>query len=146
MNKNSPLIFSQLYDKYSTMLYSIAVEISPTEKQAEEILIITFKKAHKLNLVAQTYPSLCITLIKIIIQTAHEHLGDFKNNFRLKQFENTPLLHKLLCEQINLDNHCQENNLTRAELGKKIREEFNLLRSLQKFEDTTHETLQQQLK
>ena len=128
------------------MLYSIAVEISPTEKQAEEILIITFKKAHKLNLVAQTYPSLCITLIKIIIQTAHEHLGDFKNNFRLKQFENTPLLHKLLCEQINLDNHCQENNLTRAELGKKIREEFNLLRSLQKFEDTTHETLQQQLK
>ena len=132
MNKNSPLIFSQLYDKYSTMLYSIAVEISPTEKQAEEILIITFKKAHKLNLVAQTYPSLCITLIKIIIQTAHEHLGEFKNNFRLKQFENTPLLNHLICDQISLQDYCKEKYLTQQEGLQIIRKEFSTIRNAEK--------------
>ena len=124
-------LFENIYDKYSKMLYSIAEEISPSQKAAEEIQITTFKKVHKQNLIQQIYPSICVTLIKLLIQTAHEQIyhNELKHNFKLKQFENTPLLHKLLCEQINIESNCTENNLSRTEAGKILREEFNLLRN-----------------
>ncbi len=111
------------------MLYGIAVDIAPTEVEAEEILIETFKNFHQKNLIAQNYPSHCITLIKLIIQTAHEQLNPKQStiNFKLKQFENAPMLHKILCEQVDIDNHCVENSMTRADIGKLIKEELNLL-------------------
>lgn len=119
-------IFENLYDTYSTMLYSIALEISPTKRHAEQILSDTFKEAHKQNLASQKNPAQCIALIKLIIQTARHQLNNNKGkiNFRLKQFENTPLLHKLLCEQINLEDHCTQNKVTRSEAAKQMREEF----------------------
>ena len=132
---NTPLpTLENLYDTYSPMLYGIALEISPGQKEAEEILISTFHKIGKQNLLQQAHPSLCATLIKLIIRTAHEQLkpGQLKNNFRLKQFESTPLLHKLLCEQISLENYGDENKLARAEVAKRIREEFISLRNLKK--------------
>ena len=131
---NSPLpILENLYNTYGPMLYGIALEISPAPKEAEEILIRTFHKIHEQNLL-QARPALCATLIKLVIRTAHEQLnpGQLKNNFRLKQFESTPLIHKLLCEQISLENYGEENKLTRAEVAKRIREEFILLRNLKK--------------
>ena len=117
------------------MLYGIAVEISPSQKAAKEILITTFKKIHEQNLI-QIYPSLCVTLIKLLIKTAHQQLKpkELKHNFKLKQFENTSLLHKFLCEKIDLEDHCTENKLTRSEVGKILREEFNLLRKTKKEE------------
>lgn len=121
------ITFESLYDTYSPMLYTIALEISPTEKQAEEILSTTFLKAHQQNLIQKNKHSLCATLIKLTIQTAYEQLKP-KSNFRLKQFENTPLLHKLLCEQITLDDHCTENKITRTQVSYQIRKEFNLIR------------------
>ncbi len=125
-----------IYDFYSRMLFNIAVEISATEQEAEEILLATFKKIHEQNIVQQIPPSLCLKLIKLLIQTAHERLKpeELKHNFKLKQFESTPLLHKLLCEQINLERHCIENNISLAEAGKILREEFNLLRNAKKRE------------
>jgi len=124
-----------IYDKYSAMLYSIAVEISPSQKAAKEILITTFKKIREQNLI-QIYPSLCVTLIKLLIKTSHQQLKpkELKHNFKLKQFENTPLLHKFLCEKIDLEVHCTENKLTRSEVGEILREEFNLLRKTKKEE------------
>lgn len=121
-----------LYSTYSSILYSIALEISPTPKEAEEILISTFQKIYKRNLTQQNQASICATLIKLTLQTAHEHLnsGQIKNNFKLKQFEHAPILHKLLCEQISLKQYCEESKVTRGEVAKKIREEIVLLRKL----------------
>lgn len=119
--------FENIYDTYSPMLFGIAVQISPTEKEAEVIIIATFKKIHEQNLIDQTSPLLCVTLIKLLIQTAHEQLK--LKNFKLKQFENAPLLHKLLCEQAELENHCIENNLSRADARKILHEEFKRLKN-----------------
>ena len=59
-----------LYDTYSPMLYDIALQIAPTQKVAEQIIITTFTKAHKQKIEQQIYPSPCITLLKLLIQNS----------------------------------------------------------------------------
>lgn len=124
--------FENIYDKYSTIVYGIAVEISQTKKEAEEIVMNTFIKFHEQNLSEQVHPSPCITLIRLMMQTASELINPekLKTILRLKQFEKTPLLHNLLYQQVDLDSHCQDNNVSRADVGKVIREEVNFLRNL----------------
>jgi len=117
------------------MLYSIALEVSPSQKEAEEILINTFQKVYHQELPTFNYPFFCAKLIRLLLQTAHEQLHiphQSKNNFQLKRFKNTPLLHQLLCEQINLELYCEENNLTRSEAAKMLRKEFTYLRASKK--------------
>jgi len=53
----------------------------------------------------------------------------FISCFRLKQFEKTPLLNSLICDQINLQDYCKENFLTQEEALKIIRKEFNTIRN-----------------
>jgi len=36
--------FEKIYEKYSPMLFGVALEICPSKKHAEELLMITFKK------------------------------------------------------------------------------------------------------
>ncbi len=123
--------FENIYDKYSSMLFGIATELSDTTNQAEEILIITFKKFNSGGYINQSSPSVCITLIKLLIQTLHEKVNRHENkrDFKIKQFENSPLLHKIICEQINLNDYCIQKNIKRAEAGKILREEFNKIRN-----------------
>ena len=122
----------KLYDTYSVMLYGIALEISPSQRVADRILIETFKRAYKKNVINQEKSSICVTLIKLIIETAHHILmpEELKHNFKLKQFENSQLLHQLLCEQLSVDAICRNNKLTPLEAAQKIREEINAIRSL----------------
>jgi len=124
--------FEILYNTYSSMLYAIALEISPDPKEAEEILIHSFQRAYKQNIFQQNSPSVCVALIKLIVQTAQERLNpDQKtSNFKLKQFENAPLLHKILCEPNSLDQYSEETKFTRNELSKKLRNEMLILRKL----------------
>ncbi|NUO00580.1 MAG: hypothetical protein HUU01_08190 [Saprospiraceae bacterium] len=119
MNNHSSTI-EKLYDTYSSLLYHIALQISPTPKEAEEVLIGTFQKVYKNNL-TDKYPSIFAKLINLTIQTAQEQLGSeqVKNKFKLDQFEKTPVVHKLLCKQMSLQNYCEGYNLTRDEVAKK---------------------------
>lgn len=142
MDEQTVNTLENMYDKYSPMLYGIAAEIASSQKEAEQILLTTFQKAHRNDLIEKNKHSLCASLIKLTIQTAHEQLKP-KNNFKLKQFENTPLLHKLLCEQINLEDHCTENKITRTQVLKQIRKEFNSIRNTKAGETKTRELFQQ---
>ena len=124
-------LFENIYDTYSAMLYGISLSISTTEKEAKVMLINTFIKVRQLNLTEQNYPSICITLIKLLIQTAQEKLnpGHLKTRSRLKLFEKTPMLQQLFCRQISFLKYCEENNLTRIQGLKLIREEFSIIRN-----------------
>jgi len=126
--------FETCYDTYGAMLYGIAIEISPSVKEAQEILISTFKKAYNQKLIELQHPSLCITFIKLLLQTAQElfYPAKLKNNFSIKQFENMPVLHELICGQISAENYSAENKITRMQLAGKIKEEFGLLRNFKK--------------
>lgn len=130
---STKLILEICYNKYSKMLYGIALEISETEAQANEIFIETFTKIHEQNIAVQKHSSLCTLLIKLLIQTAHEKINNNlgKTNFKLKNFKNFTILHQLLCEQNSLKNISEQNNLSPAEIGKKIRAELLSIRHLQ---------------
>ena len=136
MEKKSTNIIENLYDKYSVMLYDIALEISPSAKEADIILISTFVKIHDQNIIDQENSAICATLIKLVIQSAHEVLmpDELEHNFRLKRFENSPLLHKLLCEQINKNDNFLKNKSMPTEHAQKVREEFITIRNLLKDE------------
>jgi hypothetical protein len=142
MGHFSPLVH-KLYQDYGAKLYVVALEIAPNQSDAEKILIDTFVKAHQQQLVLfnEHPPPVYITLIKLLLQTAHEHLynDQRKYNFKLKQFEHTPLLHKLICEQISLENHCQENNISRAEAAREIRKELMSIRKAKSKMPTSQE-------
>ena len=131
--KASNYSVEKLYHSYGSQLYSIAMEIAPNQAAAEKILIGTFVKIHQQQSTQLNghSPPIYLTLIKLILQTAHEQLGtsQLKYNFKLKHFANTPLLNKLICEQISLENYCTENQLTRADAAKKIREELMSIRN-----------------
>lgn len=126
----------KLYQDYGAKLYVLALEIAPNPSAAETILIETFVKFHQQQLVQlnEHPPPVYISLIKLLLQTAHEHLytDQLKYNFKLKQFEHTPLLHKLICEQISLENYCRENHISIAEAAKEIRKEMMSIRKVKK--------------
>ncbi len=121
-----------IYDTHSALLYGIALEISPTQSGAEEILTKAFQKIATLKLVeSNNRPIPCITLIKMTIEAAYELHGSFSNDIKLKQFESTPILNKLLCKQMSLDNYCEANGIDRAKAVKILRAEFASIRQLE---------------
>lgn len=120
--------FEILYDTYNEMLYGIAQEIAPSIKEAEQILIITFKMANQQNIVDQKYPSHCISLIKLLIKTAHEQINKTgKTKLEIKKFKQYPILHNLLCQQVTA-NDLNTNISTKKRIGEKLRAEFLLMR------------------
>ena len=121
--------FDKLYDKYCPILYGIALEISSSQKEAEQILASTFEIAHARKLIEKNKHSLCAELIKITIQSAYEHLKPI-NSFRLKQLENLPLLQKFLCDKKITDTLEFEKGENRTQIARQIRYEFNTLRNI----------------
>ncbi|MEO6168556.1 MAG: hypothetical protein ABIO46_16140 [Chitinophagales bacterium] len=118
-----------MYEKYNAMVYGIALELATTEAAAEQILISTFQKFNATNFYTGDPECICITLFKLLIQSARENLkANPKSNFNLKQFESAPLLHNLLCENTTIESYCQENKMTKVEMARIIRLEFNSFR------------------
>lgn len=121
--------FAEVYDNFSPMLYGIALQISPSQQVAEQILIKTFVKLSGESILQQEHASLCLSLIKLLIQTAHEKLNNNsgKTNFKLKIFEDLPILHYFICEQFTLEDYCIENKTTKLNAMKLFREELQIL-------------------
>lgn len=119
--------FEILYDTYCPMLYDIALQITSTQKEAEQIVITTFFKAHQQNIEEQKSPLICIKLIKLIIETAHQQLNNNrgKTNFNIKQFQNTPMLHQIICEQMTFENYCIQNKIAKEQAMKNFKKEFS---------------------
>ena len=119
-----------LYDTYCPMLLGMALEISTSRKEAEEVVARTFVKTNNLEFIQTNQKSVCVTLIKLMAQTAKEVIepNHLKNKIKIPIFENAPIMHKILFEQNNLESYCIDNQLTRLEAAKKIRAELLLLR------------------
>lgn len=126
--------FEKIYDVYAPVLYSIALQLCPTEAKAEEVLLATFNKIYTQKLILLNERPSYITLIKLTIATAHEllHTGKTTFNFKIKEFENMPLLHQLLVEQLSVENYCSKNNIARQEVQLLIKKEFKLIQQLLK--------------
>ena len=125
--------FENIYDKYCPMLYSIALQICHSRKKAEQTLISIFKKIYNQDITQHQDSIHSITLMRLIIKTAQElYPVKLKSNFRLTQFENTPLLNQIICKQISLQDYCKEKYLTNQEVLHIIRKEFVIIANLEK--------------
>lgn len=124
------LNLENLYDTYSPMLFSLALEITNSKNDAEEILVKTFLKINRLKIEEQHHVALSGKFIKLLVQTAKTSVNPQNANaqFKLKQFEKTPITKNLLFEQIGFENYCNANNVTRVEAAKKIRQELKAIR------------------
>ena len=124
--------FKNIYDTYFHILYDIALQLCPNNTKAENIFLLTFNKVSQQLTAWSDKKFSCIDLIKLMIQIAKEEMypGDMECNFKIKQFENTPILHKILVEQLCLENYCLENSITRSKAIADIREEFLVIRSI----------------
>jgi hypothetical protein len=131
MDQHAIYLLEKIYDKYGPVVYGIAIQIAPTRATAEQVLISTFQRAHEQNIPKQDYPLLVIELIKLTLKTARQLLkpDELKNNFRIKQFENTPLFNQFLCEDMSVESCCMKNNLTRKEVITGLCKEFMLLKN-----------------
>ncbi len=126
--------FENIYDKYCSMLYGLALQIcSSNTDAADEILISTFKKIYQQDISQEKYPAYCITLVQLVIKTAGEFYPLLiENGFRLKQFEKAPLINQFICNQISLQDYCKEKYLTPQEALQTIRKEFSILGASEK--------------
>jgi hypothetical protein len=126
------LIFEKIYDKYAGIIYGIALEICSDKNDAEQIFISIFKKIYDDNLTIKNSPNYYITLIKLIMDTAKAELNNSNNLelISLKQFENTPVLHNLICNDITLDAYCEINYIPVQNGLLMIKNEFNILRGI----------------
>ena len=119
---------NNIYDKHCPILYSIAMQICHSKKKAAQVLISVFKKIYTDDISQHPDSIYSITLIRLIIKTAQElYFIKLKSNFRLKQFENTPLLNQLICNQISIQYYCKEKYLTHQEVLHIIRKEFSII-------------------
>lgn len=92
-------IFEDIYDKHSPLLYGIILKISKNTKEAEEILIESFKTFFLQNAKPENNDSIFLQLLRITICTASEKvnlpiqnigkimLKDLKSNAALQSME-----------------------------------------------------------
>jgi len=126
----SYLSFENIYDKYCPILYSIALQIGGSKIKAEQLLITTFKKLYYQEMNFYQDSIYCIKLMRLLFVTAKElYPKKLKENFRLKQFENTPLINQIICNQISLQDYCNKKHLTPQEGMQIIRNEFNSIKN-----------------
>lgn len=124
------LNFKNIFDKYCPLLYSVALQICNSKMKAEKVLINVFKKIYNQDISQHTDSIYSITLMRLIIKSAQELYSiKLKSNFRLKQFQNTPLLNQLICNQISLQDYCKQKYLTHQEVLHIIRKEFIIIRN-----------------
>ncbi len=129
-----PFSIEQIYDRYSSIVYGIVLKFTSSESEADRILISTFRKFYKQYAHKETNFSLCVTLIKLAIQTTYEHLQLLLANGQdgVLIFEDIPVLYNTVCKNVNLDTYCKENNTTRTEVAKRLSSEIYSLDNLGK--------------
>jgi hypothetical protein len=138
MNAKDTLLFENMYDKYSPMVYGIVLEISPTKEQAGQILVRLFQKVYEQNILQEKKHCLCATLIKLTIQTAQEQLKQKKNNNFLL-FKDSKFLNMIICEERPVTTICEEYKMTFNQVTQKIREELHIVQHLKKVTDLLNE-------
>jgi hypothetical protein len=126
--------FERMYDRFSPILYNIALEITDNSTFAEEILITTFLKARFHKTLKLNDADIFFQLITLLVSTTREVLlkNNCPGNFRMKRFCHTPMLSKLLFEQTDVQELCVEMKMDRGAVGKLIRAEMKKIYGEQK--------------
>ena len=122
-----------IYDKYSPVLYGIALQITSCEKEAEQILIASFQKIQKGRLFNLHNPCTCVKLMKLTIETTCEQFPKYKrSDLAFKQLHQSPIVNRLLSENSPMKSLSRENHLTRSQAMKNFRADLSVLLRIKK--------------
>jgi len=119
-----------IFSIYSPLLFGIALKLSSSQKDAEKILINTFKTFYQTSLIEQKNPSTIVILTKLLINTANRELisQGSKNDVNIIELENTSLLQNLIFGKEILESHCPQNRQQRMAVAKTIRKSIMSVR------------------
>lgn len=125
--------FESIYEKYSPILYGVALQIISDKNKAELILIETFKKIVEQNITKDKHPNYCIILIRLTIKTAQDKFPlDKTNKSDFHFFEKSPLVNHLVYTDTPIENICIEKNIEHNNRFEIIRNEFTQIRNSDK--------------
>ncbi len=121
MNKAQPEV--EFFEIYSPMIFGIALQLSPNQQKAEDLLLKTFELIRANKLAEQSSSSRSIELIKLVLQVAQElqYIGP-------QTIHTAPLISQLIAKKITVRETCEQNKSNVIQLGKEIRAELNSLR------------------
>lgn len=116
-----------LYDTFSPLIYSIALQISPSPKLAEEVLCNSFKKFYNW-MASKAYTGFVFpSIIRLTVDTAKD-LFHVDTNLRLRQFELTPMLYKLVCQDCTFQEYLESSKLSKEEGLQRIQKEVAFIK------------------
>ncbi len=121
----------RVYDEYGAVIYGVAMQISSSEEEAEQILMQVFKKLQGQKLMNQHLP--CIRFVKLTIETALELYPEYNGSqLTWKPFYRSPLLKKLFCENVSIQSLSELDNITSAQCMKNLKMELSLFLNMKK--------------
>jgi hypothetical protein len=119
--------FEAIYDAYGALLHSIALDILPSRREADEATTRTFVKIYTQPLARRSL--LCIELIRLLLTTAHElYPGSVSTAIPAGKMRQTPLIYRIIYERFDTDEYGAQNNLTYKQVRKMLHEEVFLIR------------------
>ena len=122
-----------IYDKYGSVMYGVAMQISSNKIEAERILIHAFKKIKRQKLSDQAPPLPILKFVKLTIEAAFELYPKYKGNLlQLKLFDRSPILRKLLCDDVNIKTLSEHDEMTPAQCMKNLKMELSLFPGIKK--------------
>ena len=123
----------RIYDQYSPVMYNIAMQLTSSEKESEQILICMFKKISKQKLFEPDHTLPCVRFIKLTIETTYELFPKYKRiPIQLKQFQRSPILNKLLCENMSIKSFSWQNNISSSQSMQSLKIEMAMLLNIKK--------------
>jgi len=128
--ENNLLAWESLYDKYSSAMFGIILNLTDDKTLAEEIFIAAFLQLKEKQILANVKYALCPTLLRYTFNYTTEYLKRSGLNSKIfNPAEEVKLIH-LLCTQCNsIKKVASILNMTEEETKKKLRSEILNLRN-----------------
>jgi hypothetical protein len=130
-NANDISSWGQVYDQYAPMMYGTIVKMTEDEKSACDILQDVFLDLTKKSVLPVVSTSLMLHLLRHTYQFTIKWLEI--RGINPKSLQPTPLnyphINLFFFQEINLKQAAQKNEIAEIDIQKKLRAEFNQLRT-----------------
>lgn len=120
---------NETYDRYAGMLYSVLLDLCESKAGAEGVLVKTFERLHTEHYFSKGQSIGLVVLVKLAVDTAKNHVS-LKTPPCIKTFQQSPMLHHFLFDNVSIESLCKNSGLTRVEIARKVRTELGQVQAI----------------
>jgi hypothetical protein len=117
-----------VYDKYAGFLFSVLTDLCYSNDDAEIALVHTFVAIPKHENFQQGKPINFISLVKLALGTARQHVA-IKDPVCVNCFKQSTLLHYFICEDGTMEALCQQSGLPSTDIARQLHLEIQNMRT-----------------